>query len=338
MRIFSESEAKAAIGPGDMPDLINVFERAYREKARGAATLHPRQTIAYPPGQGYYVDSAIRLLPGFLPAAESAAMRIYPVYHDEPIDETGPRVLDYTMGQELLLYYRYGHAMELAAIFSGRHIMDLRTAAPTGVATRHMARADATTLGVVGAGRHAPWQIRAVCAVRPIERVRIFSPTPARREGVARELAAELDIDVAAVDDVEQAVRDTEVVITVTNANRPVLDGSWLMPGAHVNVIARGEIDEGTILRADTIACSWREQIVRDVPDFRPVADLIRSGRIGEERFRDLDDCLDGPEERDADAVSLFLSQGVGLWDAAVAPWAYERLVGAGHGSTVSLA
>ncbi|HET6550178.1 MAG TPA: ornithine cyclodeaminase family protein [Solirubrobacter sp.] len=338
MLVFSESDAAACIGPADVPETIDVIERAYREKSHGAVALHPRQTIAYPPGEGYYVDSAIRLLCGFLPASGSAAMRIYPVSHDAPVNERGPRVLDYTMGQELLLYYRYDRGMELAAIFSNRHIMNLRTAAPTGVATRHMARPNASTLAVIGAGRHAPWQIRAACAVRPIERVRIHSPTRARREGLAADLTEELGIDVAATDSAEEAVRGADVVITVTNANEPVLDAAWLAPGAHVNVIARGEIDAATILRADVIACSWREQIVRDVPEFRPVGGLIREGRISEDAFLDLDACVDAGSARGDDAITLFLSQGVGLWDAAIAPWAYEKLVSAGRGSAVSLA
>jgi ornithine cyclodeaminase len=334
--IFSDGDVAATLGAADVPEVIDLIEDAYRQKARQAVTLHPRQTIQYP-DQGYYADSAIRLLCGFLPAAGSAAMRVYPLSHDAPVENEGPRVLDYTMGQELLLYYRYGAGMELAGIIAGKRIMDLRTAAPTGVATRHMSAPDSRTLGVVGAGRHAPWQVRAVAAVRPIERVRIFSPTPGRRDALAGLLREELGIDVAAVGSAEEAVRGSDVVITVTNANRPVIDGSWLAPGAHVNVIARGEIDAETILRAGWIACSWREQILRDVPDFRPVAQLVRDGRIAEDRFLDLDAYLDRVPERAEGAISVFLSQGVGLWDAAVAPWAYHRMVGAGRGSTIAL-
>jgi alanine dehydrogenase len=337
MRIFSDTEVAATLGPPDVADAVEVIEQAYRQKARGGVTLHPRQTIQYP-ANGYYADSALRLLCACLPGADSVAMRVYPLSHQGPVAEAGPRVLDYTMGQELLLYYRYERDMELAGIIAGKRIMDVRTAAPTGVATRHMSRPASRTLGVIGAGRHAPWQIRAVCAVRPIEQVRIFSPTVTRREGLARELARELGIDVAAVASAEDAVREADVVITVTNANRPVIDGSWLAPGTHVNVIARGEIDAATILRADWIACSWREQILRDVPDFRPVPELVRDGSISEERFLDLDEYFDRERERDDSAITLFLSQGVGLWDAAIAPWAYHRLVGAGKGSAVSLA
>lgn len=334
--IFSEADAEAALGFSDTAETVDLIERAYREKANGAATLHPRQTIAYPQN-GYYADSAIRLLCGFLPGSESAAMRVYPLSHERPNDATGPRVLDYTMGQELLLFYRYGHDMELAAIFSGYRIMNLRTAAPTGVATRHMAREGARTLALIGAGRHSTWQALAVCAVRPIEEIRVFSPTPARREGIARELSDHLGVDARATDSAEEAVRGADVVVTVTNANEPVIDAAWLAPGAHVNVIARGEIDEATILRADAIACSWREQILRDTPEFRPVGGLVRDGRIGEEAFRDLDDFIDGDRERADDAITLFLSQGVGLWDATIAPWAYDRLTAAGRGTQIDL-
>jgi len=117
-----------------------------------------------------------------------------------------------------------------------------------------------------------------------------------------------------------------------------VIDAAWLAPGAHVNVIARGEIDEATILRAGRIACSWREQIVRDTPDFRPVPQLIARGAIPEAAFLDLDAVLADPAlGRPApEALTLFLSQGVGLWDAALGGWVYDRAVARGLGQQIS--
>ena len=332
--VATEADVAAVLGPADMGEVVDVIEAAYREKAAGRATLHPRQTIQYPPEDGYYTDSALRILSGFLPELDSAALRIYPISHDQPVTETGPRVLDYTMKQELLVYYRYGRKMELAGIIADHLIMNARTAAPTGVASRVLGRPESRVHGVIGSGRHAPWQIRAVSSVLPIEEVRIFSRTPANRARLAALLDEELDSEVVAVDSAEEAVSGADVVTTVTNANSPVIDGNWLAPGTHVNIIARGEVDERTVERADGVWCSWREQILRDVPDFRPIPQMISAGKLDEEEVYDLDSAVVGETGRkNADEITLFLSQGVGIWDAAVASWIFRRLVEAGRGA-----
>jgi alanine dehydrogenase len=339
--LLTERDMQALVRWEDMLEAIAVIERAYREKAAGRATCFRRATVQYPPDDGYYTDVAIRILPGIVPALGSAAMRVYANRHRQPVLEKGPRPLDFVMGQEVLLYWRYTEEMRLAAIMSDYWLMNMRTAAPTGVATRCLARDDARVLGIVGAGRHAPWQAYAVCSVRDIRDVRIYSPTPAHREEVAAGLRPRLPgrPEVRAVRSAREAVDGADVVVTVTNANAPVLDGAWLQPGAHVNVIARGEIDETTILRATRIACSWREQIVRDTPDFRPVPQLIGRGAIDEAAFLDLDAVLVNVAQRrpSPDAITLFLSQGVGLWDAALGGWAYERAAARGIGRPISL-
>lgn len=338
---LTERDVRSLVGWDDMPEAVDIVERAYREKAAGRATCFPRATVQYPPEDGYYTDVTIRILPGIVPALGSAAIRVYANHHAAPVAERGPRVLDFDMGEELLLYWRYSEHMRLAAIMSDWWLMNIRTAAPTGVATRVHARPEARVLGVIGAGRHAPWQAQAVCAVRGIREVRIYSPTPERRQGTARDLEGRLigAPAVRAVDSARAAVEGADVVITVTSANRPVMEAAWLTAGAHVNVISRGEIDEATILRAAAISCSWREQILRDTPDFRPVPDLVRRGAIAEERFRDLFEFVAAPAgaRPSTEAVTLFLSQGVGLWDAALGGWVYERAMARGVGRPLSL-
>jgi ornithine cyclodeaminase/alanine dehydrogenase-like protein (mu-crystallin family) len=338
---LTEADVQSLVGWDDMPEAIDIIERAYREKAAGRATCFPRATVQYPPEHGYYTDVTIRILPGIVPALGSAALRVYANHHEQPVAETGPRPLDFVMADELLLYWRYDESMRLAAIVADYWLMNIRTAAPTGVATRALAREDARVLGVIGAGRHAPWQALAVCAVRPIEEVRVYSPSDRCRR-TAADLADRLPGRpvVRAVDSARAAVEGADVVVTVTNANRPVLDGAWLAAGAHVNVVARGEIDETTVLRAERIACSWREQILRDTPDFRPVPQLVARGAMSEAAFLDHWDVLADPARRrpGRDALTLFLSQGVGLWDAALGGWVYERARARGVGGERSLA
>ena len=338
--LVTEADVEQVLGFPQMGELLDVFQGLYEQAARGEVTRHPRQTVQYPPDRGYYTDSAVRMLPGITPRSGSAALRIYPTFHEEPVEGNGPRVLDYVMGQELLLMYDYWDRMALRAIFSDYLIMNARTAAPTGVATRFHARQDATTLAVIGSGRHAPWQVEAAIAARPgIEEIRIFSPTPANRDRLARTLDARLPQSVSSAVSAREAVDGADVVITVTNANTPVIDVSWLAPGAHVNVIARGEVDAGTVLEAAVVSCSWTEQILRDVPGFRPISDLLEDGRLSHADVHDLADVVSGavPGRRSPDDLTVFLSQGVGMWDAAIARWVLDRVTAAGLGRPLDL-
>jgi ornithine cyclodeaminase/alanine dehydrogenase-like protein (mu-crystallin family) len=339
MLVLTEDDVAAAVGLDDMAAAVDVIERAYRQKARGEASLARRLTVEYPPGQGYYSDAALRALVGIVPEMDAAAMRIYPVSHSARVEYDGPRALDYTMGEEAVLYYRYSRQMELAALMAGYHFQNVRTAAPTGVATRWLAREDSEVLGVVGAGRHALWQAAAVCAVRPIREVRVYSPTADHRAAVARGLRERLGVDAGAADSAQAAVSGADVVITVTNANRPVISAEWLDDGTHVNVIARGEIDRATVLRASRRFCSWREQILNDTPGFLPISEMVAANELDPETVRDLDEVIAGSRPgRESDAeLTLFLSQGVGIWDAAIAAWTYERAVERDLGSELHL-
>lgn len=339
MLVLTEEDVAAAIGLDDMAVAVDVVERAYGLKAKGEVALARRLTVQYPPDQGYYSDSALRLLVGFVPEMDSAAMRIYPVSHATPVDASGPRVLDYTMGAELVLYYRYQRQMELAALMAGYHFQNIRTAAPTGVATRWLAREDSQVLAVIGAGRHALWQAAAVCAVRPVRHVRVYSPTQDHRVDVARRVREGLGVDADAADSAQAAVTGADIVITVTNANRPVISADWLADGAHVNVIARGEVDRDTVLRAARRVCSWREQIIGDTPGFLPVSELLETGEIEPDSLLDLDAVISGARagRQAEDELTVFLSQGVGMWDAAIASWTYQRAVERGLGSELRL-
>lgn len=338
--LVTEADVQQVLDFSQMGELLDVFQELYEQAARGEVTRHLRQTVQYPPDSGYYTDSALRMLPGIAPDWGSAALRIYPTSHVEPIEADGPRVLDYVMGQELLLMYDYGDHMALSAILSDRQIMNARTAAPTGVATRFHAREDSTTLAVIGSGRHAPWQVEAVLAARPrIEEIRVFSPTRANRERLARSLDARCSQSATAVDSAREAVDQADVVITVTNANQPVIDVSWLRAGAHVNVIARGEVDAGTVLQASVVSCSWVEQILGDVPGFRPISDLLEDGRLVRGDVYDLADVVSGAVagRGGPDELTVFLSQGVGIWDAAIARWVLDRIEAAGLGKPLDL-
>jgi len=94
MLIISESEVRQLIGLADQAKAVDLIEGAYRLKARGEVTLHPRQSVMYPPENGYYTDSVIRLLMSIIPAYDSAAMRIYANFHPNKAEIEGVGMWD----------------------------------------------------------------------------------------------------------------------------------------------------------------------------------------------------------------------------------------------------
>lgn len=123
------------------------------------------------------------------------------------------------------------------AIAIGNALGRLRTGALGGLAVDVLARADAGSLGVIGSGHQAWTQVWAIAAVRPIERVRVFSRTPAHAERFATRVRRELGIDCETVGSAEAATREQDVVLVATSSRSPVIDAEWLSAGTHVTTL-----------------------------------------------------------------------------------------------------
>ena len=153
----------------------------------------------------------------------------------------------------MLLYA--GDGSGLLAMIEADLLGALRTGAASGLATRLLAREDAQTLGVIGSGKQARTQAAAVCAVRPIKRIRVYSPTREKRTAFAFWAADELGIETEPVDTGEACVAGADVVVTITKAKDPVVRSEWIGDGVHINAAGansgdRRELDAETVLRA----------------------------------------------------------------------------------------
>jgi alanine dehydrogenase len=136
--------------------------------------------------------------------------------------------------QAVLVWDRDG---SLRACVVGEELGARRTGAIGGVAVDVLARRDAAVVGIVGSGRQAWTQLWAIAAVRSLEEVRVFSPTPANREAFARRARAELGLNVTVVDRAEAAVAGAEIVVLATRSDRPVISSDWISPGTHVTTV-----------------------------------------------------------------------------------------------------
>jgi len=220
-----------------------------------------------------------------------------------------------------------GQAM---AVVAANYLTAIRTAAASAVATRALARPDAATLAVIGAGAQALPQIEAQCAVHPFRRLLVAARDPARAAALV-EAARPLIADARAVTP-EEAVRAADVVLTLTPATAPVVLSDWVRPGTHINAVGsdtRGkqELDLPLVLRARMVVDEWA-QSMRIGECQQAAAD----GSIAEADVATIGAVLNGAARGRSsdDEVTVFDSTGVSLQDLAVAGLALERAGGAG--------
>jgi ornithine cyclodeaminase len=232
-------------------------------------------------------------------------------------------------------------------------LMALRTAATSGVGFRHLARKNAATAGVYGAGGQALHKILALQNERTIETYRIFSRNPDNRKKFCERMAGLVDAEFVPVGTPREAIAGADVVICATNSNVPVFDGAWLEPGQHVVTVVgsnialvkggwltegRRENDDETVRRADFIVTNWRESIEteRQAGIFNP----IEEGIISWDKVHELGEILDGsfPGRTSDEQITLHANNnGTAAADLAIAQWVYEQCRRMGRGSPIEL-
>ncbi|HAL49368.1 MAG: ornithine cyclodeaminase family protein [SAR202 cluster bacterium] len=291
-----------------MSDAIDTVEAGFKALAEGQASNVPRTRLRLPNGAFNMMSAAA---PGLgvmgLKAYGAGGGRRGGFHVQLSSTETG----------------------ELLAIMEASALGQIRTGAASGVATRHMARDDASTVGVIGAGYQSRSQLEAVCGVRDVGRVKVFSPTKARRDAYASEMGERLGVEVVPVGDAELFVGDSDIVLVMTNASEPVIQGEWIGPGTHVNAAGansqnRRELDIEAVRRADVVAVDDIAQAKTECGDLLSAVD---AGVIRWEHVRGLADVIGGvtPGRKSPNDVTLFESQGIAIEDIAVAKHVYEQ-------------
>jgi alanine dehydrogenase len=211
----------------------------------------------------------------------------------------------------------------LTALVQADWLGQVRTGAASGVATKHMARPDAAEVGLFGSGKQAATQLLAVCRVRDIERVQVFSPNEERRRRFCEEMTALCGCPVEPVSRPELAARDKDIVITATTARQPVLSGDWLAEGTHLSVIgsnflSKSEIDVATLRRANVVIVDSKEQAKLEAGDF---VQALEEGALEWSDVHELGQIVVGrkPGRPHPQDITLFKSVGLAIQDVAVA-------------------
>ncbi len=229
------------------------------------------------------------------------------------------------------------------ALMDGEHITAARTAACSALATRLLARPDASTLAVLGTGVQARAHALAVPRVRDIQRVRIAGRDPEKAAALAYDLTKRLDMSVTPSASFEEACRDADIVCTTTHSLEPVLRWRWLSPGAHVNCVGLNpqgrELDDETVA-GSLVVVESRQAVTTATPPPNDLLSAIRGGLVSEDHIHaEVGELVSGsrPGRTSPDQVTLYRSVGVAVQDAVAARLVLDRARERGAGVTVDL-
>lgn len=302
----------------DMDDALSAVEEVFGEAGRGRVTNVPRVRAPIK-------DGTLRITAAVLDGLGHYGVKVSPttIFHS-------------SAGRVFSLYAAETGALE--AIVQVFALGALRTGAASGVATAHMARKDASRLAVIGSGRQARTQVEAICRVRPITDIRVFSRSADHRAAFCEALS-HLDAEPRPADSAEDAVGNADIVVTATTATEPVLKGAWIAPGTHINAIGanfehRRELDLEVVAKAGIIATDDREQVRYESTD---LAAPVAEGVITWDDVVAIGDIVAGnrPGRTSDDDITLFKSLGVAMEDVALAARAYAKAKATGAGQTL---
>jgi ornithine cyclodeaminase/alanine dehydrogenase-like protein (mu-crystallin family) len=279
-----------------MAELIPAMEKALIEFSDRKVTQPVRSVINVDPPGGF-----LGLMPALTPDGLGLkAVTFYPsnVERGVPTHMATIFLVDPKTGTPL-------------AIMDGRLITEMRTAAVSAAATKLLAPADAKILAILGSGVQSRSHAEALQLVRNFKEIRVWSPTKEHAERFAKEIGA-------TAMSAEEAVRGADVVVTTTNSKMPVLEGSWLKPGSHVNAIGAcrpdwRELDDEAM--SNVVFVDSREGAMKES------GDVILSGA---KIYAELGEALAGKVPSRANETTIFKSLGMAVEDIAAASLVYR--------------
>jgi ornithine cyclodeaminase/alanine dehydrogenase-like protein (mu-crystallin family) len=303
MRILSAEDVRAAVS---MPDAIDAVRAGFVALSTGRASVPLRTMLPMPDGLTLY-------MPAHIHGEPISVVKVVSVYPNNPA-----RDLPTIIARVLVLDADTGQPL---AMMDGTSLTALRTGAASGLATDLLARPESAVLGVIGAGAQARTQVEAVCAVRPIVEIRIYSPT--RAQAMAEELRARFGTRVVVTSDAHQALIGADVIVAATNSKSPVIHVEDVSPGTHINGVGSftpemQEIGPNVVSRARVIVdhreSAWAEAGDLIIPrDQGIIPELHAQTEIGEVAAGM------APGRETPDQITFFKSVGNAVQDAAVA-------------------
>jgi len=307
MKVFNDSQVRSLLAPAEV---VNALEAAFARNVQAGAVM-PIRTHVPVDGRG-----VLLVMPCYDSAVPGLGTKLVSVFDN---------VAERLQATYILLDPADG---KLLALMAANYLTDIRTAATSAVATRRLARPDAKVLGVFGTGRQARSHIEVLSAIWPFERVLVCGSKPERSRSFAAAIAAELRLAVEPAD-ARTCASIADVICTCTSSSTPVLEGKWLRPGTHVNLVGafqpeKREADSETMRRARIVVEGYESALAE-------AGDLLipmREGVIRREHVTaDLHELTSGQRAGRTlpDQITVFKNLGCALEDLVAATLAYRN-------------
>jgi ornithine cyclodeaminase/alanine dehydrogenase-like protein (mu-crystallin family) len=296
-------------------DVLDAVEAAFRDVAAGNDRSPMRTHVAVEAGD-------LLLMPGVRAGGSGFSVKLVTVVGSNPARGM-PTV------QAVVVWFDGATGRPLALI-DGPTLTAMRTGAASGVATRLLARREASVAAIIGAGAQAEWQLRAVLAVRPVTRCLVYARSASARQAFAERVSAATGVSVEPARSAEEAVRPADVICCATTSSTPVFDAAWLRPGAHVNGVGAYrlgmvELPSELFSRAALVAVDSRTAARAEAGD---VVAAIEAGLLREEAVVEIGSIARSwVDDRPEDAITSFKSVGLAIQDAATAELVVRRLL-----------
>jgi alanine dehydrogenase len=296
-----------------MDDAIEAVRSVFIEHAQGKTKSYPRVHIPFDEHEGSigYLEAAVDNL-------GISVSKIASLYHSNP-SRGLPRII------ALITANRTDNGLPIA-IMDGNYLTMLRTGAVSALASDYLANKNAETVGILGAGVQGRGQLLGLVQVRKIRKVLVYDISPSASKRFAEEMSKLLGIDVTVADHVKE-LRGCDIISSATPAREPLITEDLLHPGLHINSVGIGAglgkrevdfnilrkmkiiVDDRDVTKTDALNEAYRNNLIVDNDIYASLGEII-TGRV---------------KGRVGDEVTIFVSAGMGIQDAAVAKLAFER-------------
>jgi ectoine utilization protein EutC len=315
VRILIESEIRDCLAM-DL-DALDAVAEGFSKLAKGNATVPPILRIDVPEHNGE-VDVKTAYLHGLDQFAIKIAAGFFDNYQ-----------LGLPTGSGMMVVMSAVTGRAEAFLLDNGYLTDVRTGLAGAIAAKYLACEDIETVGVIGSGMQARYQMRALKLVRDYKRLMIFGIVPTEVEKYVAEMSQELGVEVIAASSAEEVVRQSQIVVTTTPSHAPYLKAEWLHPGLHITCMGsdsenKQECEAAVFGVVDRICCDRKAQCVR----LGELHHAIAEGVISEDAdITELGELTSGmkPGRQNEEEITICDLTGVGVQDTAIALMAYQR-------------
>lgn len=233
-------------------------------------------------------------------------------------------------GSGLMMLISTQTGIPQALLLDNGYLTEVRTAAAGAIAANYLSREKITTVGVIGAGSQARFQVRALKLVRDFKKILVYARSAERAKKYAEDMASEIGIEVQVVDSAEKVVRNSDLVITTTPSKEPIIKADWLHPGLHITAMGsdaehKQELEAEVLARADKLVCDTKAQCSR----LGELHHALDSGLLKNESFIIEIGQLTSKELRgreNEEQITVCDLTGTGVQDTAIALFAFNEM------------